>query len=242
MATRPANPQPAAPQELTPELIEKIKEYLVASELPPVIYKFVSDQQVIVFRPLYKPDWEEVQDFVDSNTGGVRQDLVDELICQKAICWPGDILEPQKWAVQKAGLQVSLAKMIVARSGFFDEDLDQSSYLRVEPLVAASPAVQPDPALVAELKSNYPWPLKGVTIEGEYYVVRPLTRDEWKALPKQDSGQDADLTACMVATLWSSDYPKKPDFNNRLAGTNRVLAEVIMAASGFMVQPSVEEL
>ncbi len=231
----------SGPRELAPEVIDGLKADLTERGLPAQIYKFVADGDTFVFRPLYRPDWNQIQAFVQDSQGNVRQDDLDRRICEKALLWPEETLHPAVWETQKAGYQGSLAKMVLARSGFFDPEIDQSSYLRVEPLVTVPRGEKPAPEVVETLKAKYNWSLKLVQIDSEYYVVRPLSRGEWKLITSGDD-PDVDLAAAERATVWSREYPSKPSFDGKVAGTCRSLSEVIMMLSGFVSQPTVEEL
>lgn len=230
------------PEELTPALIEEIKAEMAQYGLPPRLFKYTCEGRAIVWRPLFRFDWNEINAFVQSNNGNVRQEDVDRKICEKAICWPQDITSPFHWDFQPAGLQSSLAKQVLSRSGFFDPEIDQSAYLKVEPLTTVERGPKPDEKIVAELKGKFPnWALKLVCIEGDHYVVRPLNRAEWKKISGTDDA-DLDLATAERATVWSREYPATPNFADRVAGTVRTLSEVIMRISGFVSEASVEEL
>jgi hypothetical protein len=226
---------------LTPEVIAEQKAYLTSQGLPAKIYKFEADGDTFIFRPLYRGDWNEIQAFVQANQSTIRQDAINQKICEKALLWPEALLHPAIWEVQRAGIQDSLAKFILAHSCFLDPDLDQSSYLRVEPLGEADPGPKPSEAEVAELKAKFNWTLRAVKVDQDWYVVRPLNRAEWKQISSPDE-LDIDLAAAERATVWSREYPARPAFGDKVAGTVRALSEVIMAASGFLSQPTVEEL
>lgn len=233
----------AKKQPLTPEIIEAMKEAMVAHGLPPKIYKFEIDKDVFVFRPLFRADWNEINGFIQANQGNVKQEDVDRRVCERGILWPEHVMMPMIWDFQRAGVQSTLAKHILGRSGFFDPDLDQRDYLKIEPIANVERGPKPSPEVVVELKGRFPtFALKGVYIDGEYYVVRSLSRAEWKMLSTDSDDVDLDLTTAERATIWSTDFPNPPNFGARLAGTVRALSEVIMQASGFLVQPVIEEL
>src|SRR6266566_5090624 len=89
--------------ELTPEVVEELKKLLEANSLEPKIYKFVNDGDTIVFRPLMFFDYTDIQAFIKSNGENVTQDDIDRKICEKAVVWPGEMVNPMFWEVQRAG-------------------------------------------------------------------------------------------------------------------------------------------
>lgn len=242
MAVRSAGEKlPKKVYDLTPDIIEEMKLALEGCGLPPTIYKFENEGDLFVFRPLYRRDWLEIDEYVQANQNTVRQDSVDLKICEKAVVWPGELLDPIHWDFQRAGYQSTLAKFILARSGFFDDSIDQSQYMRVEPLSTIEVGPKPAPDVIAQLKGQNNWALKLVQIDSEYFVVRPLKRLEWKTISSADE-TDLDLITAEAVTIWSKEYPNKPNFGEKLAGTVRALSQVIMEISGFNIRPVVEAL
>lgn len=230
--------------ELTPEIVEELKGLLVEHGLDPRIYKYVNDGDTIVFRPLMFFDYTDIQGWVKSNEtngGTIGQDEIDRKICEKGLVWPGDFANPMIWDVQKAGLQSTLSKQILARSGFIVNEIDQSEYMSVEPLVTLPVSPKPDDDTIAELKKKYNWSLHLVLCEGEYYVVRPLSRQEWRALTSAETA-DLDLLTAERVTVWCKDYPSPCNFGDRVAGVARTIAEISMGLSGFNNRVVVEEL
>lgn len=250
MATRAVMPTVVAPitqlptaADLTPQVVDAIKQALQDIGLPPKVYKFTVDDKVIVFRPLYRSDWLEIEQFLLTNNEQVRQDALDEKICQMAICWPREITLPIHWERQLAGVQMALARQIRGRSGFILPDMpEQADYIRVDPLTTVEPGPKPTPETIDQLKVEYSiWSLKQVFIDGDYYVVRPLNRGEWRQVPNPEEG-DAELFVAQRGTVWSRDYPNEPNFAGRIAGTVNTLSQVIMQISGFVNAPLIEEL
>jgi hypothetical protein len=242
MAAKPGLPGAAAPKvSLTPELIATIKENLVERGLPPKLYKFSLADEEVIFRPLVLADYATVQDYIQANEGRVRQDDIDYKIIEKGLVWPQELVHHENWERQPAGLQSTLAKQILARSGFFVDEVDQSEFMRVEILTQAEHGPKPEPAVVEALKAKYPWSLRLVQLDGEYFVVRPVARAEWRQITGADAA-DMDLVTAERACVWSRDYPEAPKFGERVAGVCRSLAEVVMAISGFSSNAQVEEL
>jgi hypothetical protein len=230
--------------ELTAEIVEQLKKLLVENGLEPKIYKFINDGDTMVFRPLMFSDYTDIQAFVKSNEANgsaVSQDDIDRMICDKGIVWPGEVVNPSFWDLQKAGLQSTLAKQILARSGFIVNEIDQSAYMSVEPLITVSSGPKPSEDVVAELKKKHNWNLHLVLSEGEYYVVRPICRQEWRALTSAETA-DLDLLTAEKVTVWCKDFPIPVDFSSRAAGVARTIAEISMAMSGFNNRSVVEEL
>jgi hypothetical protein len=227
--------------ELTPEIIDEIKEELVKAGFEPRLFSFKNDGDTFVFRPLYFFDYAEIQAFVKANEGNIKQDDIDRKICEKSIVWPQEVMHPAMWEVQKAGLQSTLAKNVLARSGFIVDEIDQSAYMSVEPLVVVEHGPKPTDEVVQELKAKLNWPLYLVGVDNEWFVVRPISRAEWKALTSAEN-VDLDLMTAERVCVWSQDYPTPCDFSKRVAGTARTIAEVSMQFSGFNSRSTVEEL
>lgn len=229
------------PNTLTPELIAELKQMLASRGLPEKLYKFTIGDQEVVFRPLLIGDYVVIQEFIAANDGRVKQDEIDFKICEKATLWPQDLLWHEKWEVQLAGLQSTLSKQVLARSGFFVDEIDQSEFMAVEPLTTVDPGPKPEPAVVQELKARFKFPLKLIQVDGEYFAVRPLSRAEWKVVSAGDAAE-MDLAVAERATVWSKESPTAPNFADRVAGTARTISELVMAISGFSSQATVEEL
>jgi hypothetical protein len=227
---------------LTPEIVEDLKARLIQYGLPPVLYKVSLNDLTVVFRPLYWRDQRELDAFERMNTGQITISDMQEKICERAVLWPEDMTEPVRWQTQLAGLQELLTNQVRARSGYLTRDTDQSAYLTIEPLTTVDPGRKPTDVEVAELKSRYNWALKLVGLEGEWYVVRPISRAEMKILdPNTDP--DVNLHCCERAVVWSKSYPEKVDFGeSMLAGVPDSLSDVIMQISAFGSRPTVEAL
>ncbi|HYT43961.1 MAG TPA: hypothetical protein VEP90_16595 [Methylomirabilota bacterium] len=227
--------------ELTPEVVEELKKLLEANSLEPKIYKFVNDGDTIVFRPLMFFDYTDIQAFIKSNGENVTQDDIDRKICEKAVVWPGEMVNPMFWEVQRAGLQSTLAKQILARSAFIVEGIDQSGYMSVESLVTVPMGIKPDEATIAELKSKYNWSLYSVQCDNEWFVVRPISRAEWRSLTTTEAA-DLDLMIAERITVWSKEYPNPCNFSVRAAGVAGTISEISTGYSGFNKRSTVEEL
>lgn len=230
--------------ELTPEIVAAIKSELEAMGLPQKIYKFTYEDDVFVFRPLYRSDWNKIQAYMRDNQSTLTQDAIDEKVCRTAVIFPDVSLHPTQWEIQRAGYQSALASYVLAKSGFLNPDLDQSDMLRVEALGEVVRGRKPTPEERDALKEKYAdWngALRLLMVGEEYYVVRPLTRGEWKSIQNGDE-PDLDLATAERATIWSQSAPERPVFDNALAGSVRAISEVVMQISGFNIQAQVEAL
>lgn len=238
---------PAVSQELTPELVEQMKEYLVSQGLPPTLHKATFGKDVFVFRPLYRRDWASLQSFQQSNPNA-RLDMVDQKVCEMALLWPETAVNPILWDLQPAGYQQTLARFISAKSGFIDTELDGGAGFFVEPLVVSDPTPRPDEAVIEALKGKYRRQnLTLVSILDEHFVVRALNRTEWKGLVGQANSPDFETKVAERGTVWSSidgegDGANPINFNDKLAGIPKTLSQVIMESSGFAQAPVVETL
>lgn len=250
MATHPADDMQVADirtrkkYELTQDIIDNLKKLIASHGLEPKIYKFTFDGDVLLFRPLYRADWNEIQAYIRANKNDVPKDDLDRMICERCLLWPEEIMHPGLWEIQRAGIQESLADECLFRSGFFDPTRDnQGEIMKVETLSTIEPGPRPTPEQIAELKAKYNWPMKLVFINGDYYVVRPLNRGEWKLIQTSED-PDPDMLIVERACVWSRNYPNGPDFSDKVAGTVRSLSSVVVEISGLLVdnRPTVEEL
>lgn len=244
------NELPTAPRvqlELTPKIVEQIKRELSAAGLPTKIYKMTFDGDVFVFRPLYRRDWNRIQAFLRDNQKAFSEELFNRKVCEAAVIFPDTMFHPLQWEQQRAGYADTLAKFVMAKSGFFDPNVDQSDLLSVEPLDEPQPALRPDAAVIEALKEKFAsWPrgLKLAQVGDDWFMTRPLTRGEWKQIQKASAAgeeEDQDLAIVQRALI----YPPNPNLEESLAGAIRALAAVILESSGFALDPvvtAVEEL
>lgn len=242
--SRPQVPQISRiPRAFTPEIAAELKQALTISGLPLKLYKLTPGEgEIYIIRPLMQRDWLEVQKFIQSNGNSVRQDQIDKKVVDLGLVWPQEVLQPTCWQLQRAGLQKLLADQIMARSGFIIENVDQQEFLQVESLTTIESGPRPEPEVIELLKSQTSWPLKLVFLDGEYFVIRPLSRSEWTMLTKLGEGIDVDVATCQKVCVWSREYPVNPQFDSRVAGCPSALSALTMQMSGFNSQPQVEEL
>ncbi len=73
-------------------------------------------------------------------------------------------------------------------------------------------------------------------------MVRPITRQEWRAaVTKSQESNDQELRNLLVAdraVIW----PKKIDWNKEPAGLCETITEFVLSISGYTAQPDVEKL
>lgn len=227
-----------APQkyELTDEIIAGLKAALVKEGLPDKLYRFTfggKSQDVILFRPLLRDEWEKRVEAYKQANPNLTQDQWDERICSEGLVWPADMLEPSRWGIQPAGYQPTLSANIQARSGFIQQEVDQADYMLVEPLSTVERGPKPDAKVIEKLKAENPWPLRLLLLGDEYFIYRPINRAEYKLIHGKDEVDPA-LATCQRATLWSKEYPEKPNWEgtHKLAGVVNTLYQLIMLASG----------
>jgi len=227
---------------LTPEIIEALKAALLQAELPDEIYKFTEGDDVFVFRPLLRKDYLEILGFSQTSQGNVTNEMYYQKVCEKCLLWPDIAYDAVQWDVQRAGIQESLARFILAKSGFLSPEADPDFYL--EPLSESRQDARPDPAFLKTLEEQSDFPLHLAGHGHRWYVVRPLKRIEWSQLVQKNGDEEA-LKVALVerAIVWSSTPGKeKPDFAQELAGTVDALSQVVQLTSGFLSQAHVERL
>ena len=118
----------------TPEEIELAKSTLVSLGYPDELYKVTIEGDEFIFRPLLGRDWAELRAFIEANIANLDNDLYLEKICERGLVFPDISSDPMQWDLQRAGCQSTIAKQILAHSGFLDPDIDQSEYIKIEPI------------------------------------------------------------------------------------------------------------
>lgn len=205
------------------------------------IYKVnVCDADYII-RPLYKADWDRITQMAKDNPSIELVDIDDKIV-DIALLDPRPDIQTGGWATFPAGVISTLAKHISAKSGFIGPELAGWQSLFTEPIHVEKEAVKPTDDEVAELKARVAKKMTLVGIDTDYFVVRPITRQEWRHVMRQvasDTTQaEQDALIAEKVTVW----PKKIDWDELPAGYATTLAQSAMEISGYTGATSVEEL
>lgn len=218
--------------ELTEEQIAQLKEDYGR------IYKVCVAGVDYVIRPMFKVDWDIVMLMLKDNPNMGTPDMDDKIVDRCLIC-PRPDVATGGWSTIPAGVPSTLSKMISVKSGFIVPELSDASDFSVEPLFEESVYEKPDEEEVKKLKKLCPFDLKLVGIGGEWFVVRPITRAEWRYITKNatDEGEQ-DIKVVQKTVLW----PKGIDWNDKPAGYCDTLAQLTMNISGYAGPSTVEEL
>ena len=220
---------------VTDESIVAAKAALARMGYPDDLYKVTIAKDTYLIRPLIIRDWIEVKSFIQSDSPNLYNDAFLERVCQKAVIVPDIAGNPILWGLQKAGVQMTLARHILARSGFLDQEMDQSDYMDIEFITADSPHRAPTPEETEQVKAANPGvPLSRVLVCNRHFIIKPITRIQWKTVRANAKTEaDAEMKISEVGCVWSEDYPQTPNFDEALAGIPTVLSSIICNQSGF---------
>jgi len=189
-------------------------------------------------RLLYGPDWDIINKMRADNPR-ITLSEIDEKIVNLCLLGPLPTIDDGGWATRPAGVLPSLSTMIRAKSGFIVDEYDGGANIVTEDLDEDMEMVKPSDAEKAALKATCNYGMKGVGIGTEYFVVRPIARNEFKQiLASAESQTDQDQKVAERAVLW----PKKVDWDKKPAGYCDTLYQVVMAISGFSGPSLVEDL
>lgn len=220
--------------ELSDEAISELKTKFGKIYLVPV-----GDFEFVV-RTLSKGEWETVMSTVQSNPNMTIDDVNEKIVTYGLIC-PQPDAQKGGWTGLPAGLVPTLSSWIQAKSGFIVPELDIPQP-RASTIGDVIIPVRPSTEDIDKLKAGTPFPIKEVIFEEESFVIRPITRQEWKVAAKRatDSGDDMerDEEVCNRCVLW----PKKIDWNAKPAGYCPTLSNMILTASGYNSTAKVQEL
>lgn len=221
--------------ELTPEYIEQLKEQHGK------IYKVKAADIDFVIRPLYKDDQQVLNDLVKTNANLTQADFDDKVV-DLALVGPRADHSKGGWAALPAGIVPTLSTFIQAKSGYIVQDAPDSLGIKVENLGKTVVFTRPTQEEIDELKAVCPFQLRLVTIEGEYFIIRPVTRQEFRmAMNKSQESGDAlsrDEEISKKVVMW----PKKLDWSGKPVGYPETLTNFALGISGYSLDAEVEEL
>lgn len=217
-------------EELTKEQIDELR-----SKHGPIFKTTICDTTYLC-RLIYKPDWDIVCKLRDDNPNGVSQSEIDEKIVNMALLGPHPTIDSGGWAGAPAGVIPTLAGLIRYKSGFYTPEIGEN--VIVEDFDEEVEMTRPDDQTVAALKVNARFGLKGIGINKDYFVVRPITRVELKQIMQASDQFDQDRNVVEKAVLW----PKGVDWDTKGAGYCDTIAQYVIAISGYSAPSVVEDL
>lgn len=185
---------------------------------------------------LYSPDWNIISQLREDNPK-MSYAEIDERIVSTALIAPIPSMEDGGWSAVPAGVIPSLSALIRAKSGFSVPELPESMPI-TEDLDNDVEMEKPDEKTLAALKANARYGLKGIAINNDYYVVRPITRVEFKQVmqTKDQSEQDRGIVEKVV--MW----PKGVNWDEKGAGYCDTIAQYVLAVSGYAGPSAVEDI
>lgn len=194
-----------------------------------------------IIRPVYKADWEIVTKLAADNPS-VGMPELDEKLVDIALIGPKPDVTKGGWAIVPAGVIPTLSKWIQAKSGFLVPDLAGQQEISSEPIGGDAVSIygKPSDEDVATAKTQSSLKLNLVRIDDDYYIIRPLLRQEWRAIMKsapEDSGE-RDYLIAQRSVVW----PKKVNWDETPAGYCSSITGAVMNISGYSGVTSVEEL
>lgn len=218
--------------KLTPDQIADLKNAYGK------IYKVrVCDEDYLV-RRVYKQDWDAVNKLKRDNPQ-VSFAEIDEKIVNSALIGPIPDVESGGWSALPAGVVPTLSMFIRAKSGFVVPELADESNISVESMDDEEKAPErPDDTTIAALKASTSFRLKLIGIEDQLFVVRPITRVEWKQVLRAENQTDQDVAVCSKAVLW----PKSINWDDEPAGVCDTITQFVLSISGYSAPTVVEEL
>lgn len=190
-----------------------------------------------LFRRLYTPDWQRLEEFRNANPN-IKKEALDEKLVDVALIGPKPDIASGGWSNTEAGILPTLAMLIKAKSGFVVQDFADQQLFDVEEMYEAEEPTRPDAATIEKLKATNKFKIKGVRIEDLYVVVRPLTRIEWKNIQKADP-ENADKVLCEKTVLWPENIDWDTDYPVGYADT---LSQTVLNLSGFTRPQNIEDL
>jgi hypothetical protein len=235
--------QTKVPEQKTPEAPtqEQINEW---KQLYKRVFRKELCGRSYYFRPLYRSDWLEILNFVRENPDA-RGVEFDEKVVERGILFPE--MAPTEWATLEAGVIPTLSMYIRDKSGFIVEGLSDTTFISAVPIADEPPGDPPTEEEKAELKSRYSvYPLRLIHLGNKYWVIRPITRLEWRQLQAETlSESDIDLLVCQRCVVWASGGHTGKNLNWDMlpVGYATTLSAKVLELSGFnMDVKTVEEL
>lgn len=235
---------PVGSFEYTPDIGEKLKEHLQSLGLPDTLYLFEHEEDTFVLKPLTRKEHLEIKQGLKPDAeGNIDFDAFYQKVCEYCVAWPDIVFDPILWDMSRAGYQSSIAREVLLRSGFPDFE-SGFTLTEVRPLDDWKEDDLPNDEVLASLKAEYPGRLSLVTVGSTHYVIRPVTRLEWKTIQSNCADlDDAKLTISERATVWSSKYgTDKIAFGNVEAGVVEALFNEISTLSCFNIRPTVQKI
>lgn len=218
--------------EVTPEIVEQLKA------IHKKLYKVTLSDQLFIYRPILRSEWNYLQDMMRSNSKLTAQD-VDDQIVSMGLVWP-EWTPELEFSELPAGTIPNLSLYIQAMSGFrttLNVSLDEMFEVIQE---NGEKWGGPTEDQIKGYKKEFAIPMQKVVIGGQSFVLRSLRRNEWTAINRRGDSGDVELRILEKALV----YPVGQDITEvTSAGVITTLSEMVLRLSGFGEEPtSTEEL
>lgn len=184
-------------------------------------------------RLMYRSDIEAIAKVAEKNID-VSNLEVDEKVVSLCVLGPTPPIEEGGWAAMPAGIIPTLSSAIRRKSGFvvYDEDAPAE-----EKLYEDEEVITPTPEELEVLQMATGYKLHGIRFEDAYFVVRPITRIEFKEMMNY-SEPEQDEIVVKKACLW----PANVDWDSVPAGYINSIVQYVMSYSGFAGPIDVEDI
>lgn len=221
--------------ELTQEDIDQLKATFGK------VYKVKAADIDFVIRPLYKDDQVVLNDLVKTNENLTQADFDDKVV-DLGLVGPRPDYSKGGWVALPAGIVPTLSTFIQAKSGYIVQDAPDALSVKIEKIGKQDVFSKPSQEDIDKIKQSCPFQLRLISIEGEYYVIRPVTRQEFRsAMAKSQESADVlsrDEEIAKKVTMW----PKNTDWDKKPVGFPETIANFALGISGYNLDAEAEEL
>jgi hypothetical protein len=203
------------------------------------LYKVPIEEYEFVIRPIYPEEWNVIRKIIDANPGMAMEEL-NEKITNIGLVGPVPDAAMGAWTTLPAGLPTTLAMWIRAKSGFMVPELDSAMPI-ITPIGGITKPTKPEDKEIEDIKSKCPFAIKQLAFEDDIFVIRPITRQEWRTIVQDAQAGDAtirDEGVCKRCVLW----PKAINWDKKPAGYCETVANYILSISGYNLTSEVTEL
>jgi len=205
------------------------------------IYQIEVADIPFIIRPLYPEDWASIVQLLTDNPKLTQSDFDDKIV-EAGLIGPLPDLSKGGWAALPAGISPTLSMHIRAKSGFMVPELADIATITAKPLGSVIQKPGPSQEELDKLKPTCPFTLHQLEIENYTFIVRPITRQEWRvAAAKAINEGDEEAKNLAVASrvvLW----PKKVSWDKEVAGLCETITQYVLTISGYTAQPTATKL
>lgn len=211
---------------LTEELISKLK-----ADNPGVpLFKKQLYGQDYVFTYLTREDTRRLREWTERNPN-VKVTDYDDHVVQIALKFPE--IDPVNEATLAGGVYETLSGLIQKKSLLLPGEVS----VEAEAVTTDDRETQLSSEEIAKVTKGLGHPASLVRVAGRQFVIRPITRLEWKQLQAAQV-DDIEVALCKRCTLLPANF----DWDKELGGLASVVSAQIMRISAFQDEGTCEEL